>query len=199
VAAGEAPAQPSPPPAGLTNEPVKVINKLPPEQAQVAGGDIRRCWRELAGCCIGRAGRGSGTRRIVALASSRAEAVGDDGHASAPRRRSHYPDDGGEAGRRNGCWAFRLGEGSRRSSRISSRNRPPLLVVTAPSAHVESSFQYFPGEAPSEHMEGGRQPPVSPFVEPAPATQSAAPLTTSTPRSKPSAWTSIWPKVAQPG
>lgn len=178
VAAGEAPAQPSPPPAGLTNEPVKVINKLPPEQAQVAAetsdaAGVNWLVAALGALAAGAVLGGSWLWRRRAQKLSVTTAMRQR-HAEEAITRMMV--------------AKPVVETAASSNWVKDPDdqveylpeQPPVVVSVVPPVPVESSFQYFPGEAPSEHMEGMEAAAISPTVEPA-AAGLAAPITTDAP------------------
>lgn len=182
VAAGEAPAQPSPPPpAGLTNEPVKVINKLPPEQPLVAGetsdaAGVNWLVAALGALAAGAVLGGSWLWRRRAQRLSATTAMRQR-HAEEAITRMMVAKPVAETTAGPFGW---VKDQDDQAEFLPEQAPAFAAAVTAPSAHVEASFQYFPGEARSEHMEGIEVAPVSPFVEPAPA-QPGAPVSTDAP------------------
>lgn len=170
-----APADVPPPAPGLTNEPVKVVTKLPPDAAaedpaaELPGVD----WM-VAGLGLAAAGAvlGGGwlwRRRTARITAARArrelELAASLAHRPPPRRRDDRAADSEYAhGDR-----FRPGDTQPARSAVSAppapaaamtasfegRPQSPSLSLTPPAPSVQevASIDFFPGEAPAEHME----------------------------------------------
>lgn len=152
MAASEALAEPSTHPAGLTNEPVKVINKLPPEPLPMAA----------------EASDGAGMNWLVAALGALAAAAVLGGSWLWRRRaqklsvttamRQRHAD---EAITRMMVAKPFSEKTAAHSSWLKNPDDPveylpeqgPAVAVVAPPVSVKSSFQYLPGEAASEYME----------------------------------------------
>lgn len=165
-----------PPPApGLTNEPVKVVTKLPPDAAaedpaaelpgvdwMVAGLGLAAAGAVLGGSWLWR-------RRAARIAAARArreqELAASLANRPSPRRRDDRAADS-EYAHGDG---FRPGDTQPAQSAVSASPAPavamtasfegrpqsPTYSLTPPVPQVQevASIDFFPGEAPAEHME----------------------------------------------
>ena len=173
LAAAEAPAQPSPPPAGLTNEPVKVINKLPPEQALVVAetsGAAGMNWlvAALGALAAGAVLGGSWLWRRRAQKLSATTAMRQR-HTEEAITRMMVAKPVAETAAAPSGWV--------KDPDDQPDYLPEQLPAVVPTGPAESSFAYFADEAPSEPEEDRQAAKVSPVVEPAPM-QPAAPVAT---------------------
>ena len=180
-AAPVASAEVPPPAPGLTNEPVKVVTKLPPDAAaedpaaelpgvdwMVAGLGLAAAGAVLGGSWLWR-------RRAARLAAARArreqELAASLANRPSPRRRDDRAADseyahgeGFQPGDTQPAWSAPPPPVAAMTASFAGRPQSPNLSLTPPGqlggtgqpvppVQEVASIDFFPGEAPVEHME----------------------------------------------
>lgn len=189
-------AEPPPPAPGLTNEPAKIVTKLPPDSApqeepvvQTGGVD----WM-VAGLGLAAAGAvlGGGMlwrRRTARLAEARArrqqelEARLAEQQQTTRRREQRAADNAYAQGDDEPSFEARTPFSGARTEAARTSPFTPAVQLTPPPAPTNTatvsshsnavdevaSIEHFPGEAPAEHMENmaiAAPPPDTPAAEP---------------------------------
>jgi Tfp pilus assembly protein FimV len=152
-------------PAGLTNEPVKVINKLPPEPVQMAAetsdaAGVNWLVAALGALAAGAVLGGSWLWRRRAQKLSVATAMRQR-HAEEAITRMMVAKPVAETAAARSGW---VKDHDDPAEDLPEQRPAVAAVAAAQSAPIESSFEYFPGEAPSEHMEDMKAAAVSPVI-----------------------------------